>query len=155
MQTKRQKIVSVILEVVRGVKIADGFQTDIGNLVEDWQTDWQEDELPGTSVCDLTGERDEEFSNEAIDYFRLPVQIRTTFSAKVRASEARKFLGDILQALRPLKDGFVESDSGASLAEQIDLKREGFVLAEDGFSVAAIAVEIEILFFTQRFNAYE
>ena len=154
--TKRQKIVTVITESLEQILTANDFETDLGSLVADWRTDWQEDDLtdsPGTSVCDLTAERIDELSNEAIDYFVLPVQIRTSFSATTRPTEARKFLGDILAALAPLKDGFRNEEM--ILAENIDLKREGFVLAEDGFNVAAVAVEIEILFFTSRFNAYE
>ncbi len=155
MFTKRQKIVSAIIAALQTIKIADGFQTNLGLKIEDWTTDWQEDELrelPGTSVCDLIAERDEENSDDFQDCLRLPVQIRTSFSSAVRSADARKYIGDILKSLSLLKNGFGLADE--ILANKVDLIREGFVLAEDGFKVAATAVEIEIIYFTQRFNAY-
>ena len=154
--TKRQKIVSVIIDSLKLIKPDGGFQSGLGDKIEDWQTDWQEDELtdtPGTSVCDLIATRDAENSDDFQDCFQLPIQIRTSFSSAVRAETARKYIADILQALKPLKDGFGVNDQ--ILANKVDLIREGFVLADDGFRVAATAVEIEVLYFTERFNAYE
>lgn len=154
--TKRQKIVSVIIDSLKEIKIMNGYQTNLGSRIEDWETDWQEDDLidaPATSVCDLIAEVDEDKLNEAFDLYSLPIQIRTSFSSAVRASNARLYLGDVLKALKPLKDGF--GTAGQVLAETVDLKREGFVLADDGFKVAATAVEITVTYYTERFNAYE
>lgn len=149
-ETKRQKIVAVLIDAIKEIKIENDFQTDLGNSVEDWRTDWQEEDLPGTSVCDLIAERVD--AADEIDFFKLPVQIRTSFSSNVRPALARRFLGDIIKALRPWHQGFKTETE--TLAARIDLTREGFVLAEDGFSVAAVAVEIEVFYHTRKFNAF-
>jgi hypothetical protein len=151
--TKRQKIVSKILAAVQGISIANDFETDIGENVDDWRTDWQEDELPGTSVCDQTAEAIENLADEHLDFFSLPVQIRTTLKTDTRASDARKIEADLLKSLEQFKDGIFEGN--AKLAIQVQVKRSGFVLAEDAFSVVAIAVEIEVIFHTKRFDAYQ
>jgi hypothetical protein len=154
--SKAQKIVSVIIDAVKTILIADGFETNIGaSPVEDWKTDFDEDELPGTGVCDLTetANNDENWSIEGFDCYKLPVQIRTYLSSATRAADARKIKADILKALNPLKDGFrTETET---LAEKVELRRAGFELAEDGFRIVGIIVEIEIFYITQRFNAYE
>lgn len=164
MPTKRQRIVSKFLEAAQAISIDNEFETNIGENVLDWQTDFQEDELPGTSVCDLTAEKIEDLSNEYLDFFNLPVQIRTTLKSGTRAEDARKIEGDILKALKKLafeNDNGTERLSGEiydgteKLAGDVNVKRSGFVLAEDAFAIVAIAVEIELTFYTKRFNAYE
>lgn len=151
--SKRQRIVSKFVEAVQQISTADGYETDIGENVLDWETDFQEDELPGTSVCDLTAEKLEDMSSEHIDFFKLPVQIRTTVKAGTRAAYARMIEADILKSLKPL-DGEIY-DGTEKLAGDVNVKRSGFVLAEDAFTVVAVAVEIELTFYTRRFNAYE
>ena len=153
METKRQRIVTKILEAVQGISTASGYETDIGANCDDWRTNWQEDELPGTSVCDQTAEYIENLSEDHIDYFRLPVQIRTSISSGTRAAEARKIEADILKALRPLAGGIADADG--KIASDIQVRRSGFVLAEDAFTVVAVAVEVEVTFYTERFNAYQ
>lgn len=152
--SKLQLIHTVISDAVKQILTANGYETDLGAKVDDWRTDWQEDEMPATSICDLTAETVENQTDEYLDWFTLPVQIRTFLSSATRAAEARKMLADILKALEPFKDGF----GGAGhtvLAKSVQLKRSGFALAEDGFRIAGIAVEIEILYYTKKFNAYE
>lgn len=153
MPTKRQRIVSKFLEAVRTISTDANFETNIGENVLDWQADWQEDELPGTSVCDLTAERLEDMSDDYIDFFKLPVQIRTTIKSGTRAEDARKIEADILKSLKPF-DGEMH-DGTEKLAGDVRIRRSGFVLAEDAFTVVAVAVEIELTFYTRRFNAYE
>jgi hypothetical protein len=152
--SKAQKIVSVIIDAVKTILIADGFETNIGaEPVEDWKIDFDENELPATAVCDLTETADEEIKLEGHDCLNLPIQIRTYLSSDTRAADARKIKADILKALNPLKDGFrTETET---LADKVRLKRAGFELAEDGFRIVGIIVEIEIFYITQRFNAYE
>lgn len=151
--SKRQKIVTVIKEAIEQISTANDYQTDIGANVEDWRTDWDDDELPGTSICDLSETPLENQANEHMEWYSLPVQIRTFLSSDTRAADARKMMADIVKVLGTFKDG-VRVDN-KQLFKMIELKRKGFVLAEDGFKIAAVAVEIEILYYTQRFNDYE
>jgi hypothetical protein len=146
--TKRQAIIDTIVDRMEGIKISNGFETNLGNKVEDWQVNWDESDLPALSVCDLTEETDDSQFGEHVYLHRLPVQLRIFTASDTRAPDVRLMIADVLQALRDdLKFG--------GLALATELKRSGFILPNDAFQIAGAAVEIEIEYITERFNSYE
>lgn len=147
----RQKIVSQIVSKLSNITTANGYQTNIGANVADWQINWQENELPAVSVCDLV-EEFEPLDDEVRMQCTLPVQVRVFIGSNTRASEGRKIIADVLDVVRANQKW---NDGTSDLAQWTELKRDGFILDQDAFSMAGIGIDIDIIYYADRFNAYE
>lgn len=153
--TIRQKIVNSIVEALRGITQANGFETNAGEKVDDFQLNWQEDELPAISVCDISCEPapSEQASIEEKDCLMLQVKIRAMVGSETRAPECRKIIGDILTVVRD-NPRWTDSD-GTQLTKQNYYVSDEFILNEEAFQIAAAEVTIGVLFWTERFDPYE
>jgi hypothetical protein len=148
MDTKRQRIVDKVVERMREIRVANGYQTDVGERVEDWQTQWNEDELDALSVCDLPEESTKGNKDAKRTTHRLPVHVRIFISKHTRPAELRKMIGDVVQAVK--KD--LRWDG---LALDTEPKQDGFVIPDDAFVVAGGAVEFVIEYMTDTFDPFK
>src|SRR4051812_1029629 len=102
MDSKRQRIIDAIIARMQGISIGTGYKTDLGAHVEDWQTNWSEDDLPGLSVCDLINGPTQ--ANNQLDagaeYNILPVQLRIFCKFDRPAAELRRMQADIWTAIK-------------------------------------------------------
>lgn len=159
--SKRQRIVDAVIAAMRRIRTINGFETDAGLRVRDFELNWQEDELPAISVCDTAAEVDQAFATQSHDMFRLNVAIRVSVTAGTRAAECRKMIADVMQAIRETAVGGelrwpVTGDSATEyLAHGTEIQSADFILDEEYGRIAGVQVAIEILFSTKRFNAYE
>jgi hypothetical protein len=132
-ETVRQKIIDAVIARMQLIKTAAGYQTDLGNNVVDWDTNFDDTELPALSVCDLI-ETVEMTIESKFQKQTLPIQLRI-FSKENRAKELRKMIADIYKAIK--------------------IKQAGIIIREDEFKIGGGAVEIEITYNTKAFDAFD
>lgn len=154
--SKQQDIVDLIVAAMQGINGTGSYQTTVGTNVTDWGLNFQEDELPAISVCDLSDDIADDGQGagygEVFDLHRLNVRIRISVRADARAAECRKMLSDVVTAVR----GNQYWNNGTSnLALKTDLKGTRFVLDEEKFTIAAAEAEIDVFYRTQVLNAYQ
>lgn len=151
----RQQLVDLVIAAVEDIDGTGSFQTSIGTTVTDWGLNFQEDELPAVSVCDTSetviDDGQGEGYGELFDLMRLDVQIRIQFRASDRPGDCRLAIADVLTALR----GNERWNNGTTdLALATDFKSAQFILDEEKFLIAAAAVDVQIFYRTQKFNAF-
>lgn len=147
MDPKRQQIITKIVERMQTITVANGYETGAGANVGDWETNWDDEQLPAISVCDLI-EEIELVGNQPTaerQTNRLPVQLRLFAKS---AAELRKGIADVFKAIKT-------DTRWSGLAMQTMPKRAGMVLAEDSFELGGAAVEIEIGYMTDAFDSYQ
>lgn len=146
--SKRQQVIDAVIARMQLIKVANGYQTDLGENVGDFKTHYDEDDLPGLSVCDTISLH--ELANGAptatsqID--TMSVQLRAFVSDDTPAAELRLMIADIWKAIK------VDPRWG-NLAMQTIPKRSGIVLADEAFQIGGAAVEIEIHIFNTNFGS--
>lgn len=150
--SKRQRLVAAIVARMQTILTVNGYATNIGRTVEDWRTNWQQDELPAISVSDLTAEAVvPEGSNPQRTVWLMPVQIRVYAEKdETGAANIREMIKDINRAIRQDDRWKV---SGVGLAMITRPLRDGFIIPDESFEVIGGVVEIEIQFFTAKFDA--
>lgn len=150
--SKRQKIVDAIVARMETITTANGYTTNIGANVHDWRVNFQDDELPAVSVCDLIADA-AQVSGRADPretVHLMSVQIRIYAAKGDDPANIRNMLKDVMRAIRQ-DDRWTVSNVGlAMLTRPV---RDGFIIPEDSFEVVGGTVEIEVQFITQKFNA--
>lgn len=153
--SKRQKIVSAAVTRMQTILTAGGFETNLGQKVYDWVTDYQQSELPALSVCDLPAERaPSQGSDPKYTIWLMPIQFRVYAEKDATPANIRKMLKDVQKAIK----GTAEQDdrfpvTGVPLVMQTQPVREGPLLSEDTFEIIGGVVEVEVVFKTEKFNA--
>lgn len=143
--TIRQKFVDAAIARMQLILVANGYQTDLGQNVADWRTNWEQEELPGVGVFDLTNEAEKDHFGAKRQTNKLRMQFRI-FGAKDPA-EFRVMIADVIKAIKvdPRWGGLaVESHPG----------NDGFILPNESFEVAGAAIEIMIEFLSNTFDPY-
>lgn len=149
--TIRQQIVDQVIARMQGITIAGAYETDIGNVVEDFRQNIQgterEGELPILSVYDT----DDVTQNPALEEKRsdkaLTIQIRAYVRKETPSRELRKIIGDIQMAIG------VDTRWNKLAVGTVPV-REGMVIESENFEISAAAVEITIFYAQQTFNPY-
>ena len=152
--SKRQKIIDAIKTRMEGILIANGYETNLGQNVEDWKVNWNEEDLPALAICD-TVEAVEFANNQPTatkDMCVLPVMLRVFLKSDTPAKIARKYQADLTKAIGVDKFWTV---SNVRLALWTRLTRRGIIVPSENLEIAGCAVEIEIAFMTQTFNSYQ
>ena len=128
-----------------------GYETDLGDRVEDSRTNWQQEELPAISVFDGDAIATATSPGKALGTVHsMSVLIRGAIEQGTTAANARKLLKDIQKAIR-LDDKW--KLAGVPLVMQTRPLRDAITRNPDSFEVEACEVEIDIQFITEKFNA--
>lgn len=152
-KTKRQKIVEAMLARFAEISTDNDYQTDIGANVKDWQVHWNDEDLPGLSVCDLVSEVQKEFSDQTQTVQTMTVSIRLFTAASVLAPALRILIGDVNAAIK--QDPRWKVD-GVGLAIDTRPRFERLIVPTPGNEeVAGAEVVVEVEFITGTFNAYQ
>lgn len=149
--SKRESLIEVVIARMQTIRQSNGFQTDIGERVHDFETNFdgtEDGELPALSVCDTIASH-ELAGNQAtatgqIDTVNL--QLRVFCRSDARPGDLRKMISDIWKAIK------VDPQWGG-LAMQTFPKRSGIVLSEEAFQIGGAAVEIEVHIFNTNFGS--
>lgn len=151
--SKRQNIFDLVVERMEGIQIADGYQTDLGGNVADWETNWDDSQLPAVSVCDLVAQigfvNSETFAPGQM--YVLPIQFRIFTKSDTRAQDLRKMIADVVKAIGV--DRFWADGDGKKLALWTRVTASGIRLQEDSFEIGGAAVEIEIAYLVTSFES--
>lgn len=147
----RSKIVAAVMARMQTITTGNGYQTDIGDNVNDWRTQYQEDELPAVSVCDLeaasvvpAGASDPQHT-----IWLMPVQIRIYAKRGATPANIRKMITDVNAAIRTDDRWKV---NGVGLVMISRPEREGFLIPDDSFEVIGGVVEFTVQYLTEKFN---
>jgi hypothetical protein len=147
-KTLRQKLVDAVVARMREIRIANGYQTDIGATVEDWRTHFEQDELPAIGVYDLTQTTEKTDKEQKRTPNTLPVQIRIFAASNTLVTDLRVMIGDVLAAIK-------KDQRWGKLALDTKPKQDGFIIPKESFEVAGAAVEIEIEYLSDTFDPYK
>ena len=132
------------------ILITNGFTTDLGNNVNDWQTNYQDDDLPALSVCDLVENNSFRTPQTKHTLRELAFQFRVFVASDTPAATMRLYLKDIEEAIR---SDVYWTVSGTRLASHTKPLSSGMELDESGFEIVAGYVEVEVAYITALFNA--
>jgi hypothetical protein len=177
--TIRQQLVDKLKLRLARIAIANGFQTDIGAALQtpeareaaDWPTNIDEldvREQTQFGIFDRENETTQEFPREKEVGNILPIQVRIYHARKTSPAELRLMLGDVMKAVienelsgeRDPQWRDYDQASGqyvdcSQLATDTKPLRDGFTMPNNVFAIDAAAVEFQVEFLTEPFNAYE
>ncbi len=148
--SKRQKIVDAVVARMQTILVTNGYQTNIGANVEDSRQNWQEEELPATSVFDLEATAEALPQNATRSIWTQPIGIRVALKKGSDVKAGRKVIADIYRAIGTDETWIV---SGTSLAMFTNPATEGFQQPPDSFEVQAVEVLINVIYKTAKWNA--
>ena len=148
MDTRRQEIIDAIILRMQEIKLVNGFQTDLGQRVEDWPRRFDDDELPALAVCDLTEESERSDAETDIAAHRLPVQVRIFLRGENPARAFRQAIGDVQQAIK-------RDLTWHELATATYPRRSGFIITSEAMEIAGAVVEFDVEYVTSTFNPFK
>lgn len=167
MKTKRQRIVDAVVARMQSIRVANGYQSDAGALVEDSPQRFDESDLVeqpsrcALGVYDLPDEVSKESKHSKGATHRMRVQVRVFKSLSVTPAEMRVILGDVVAAVgtdvtRPELYGLLWPDeTGKYLAIDTEPAQEGLLMPEQALETFAAAVEVTIVYATALFDPYQ
>jgi hypothetical protein len=145
--TKRQKIFDAVVTRMKTIRTANGYQTEVGTTVAEWESRFDEGELPALSVCDLPDEVSKESKSSVGVTHRLRMQVRIFTSKGTKAKDLRKMIGDVVRAVG-------QDPSWGYLAMDTEPGSEGFVVPAEAMEIAGGAVEFTVVFTTATFDPF-
>lgn len=147
--TKRQDIVDRLISLFETILISNGYQTDIGANVHDFETHFQDEDLPALSVCDLVA--DIEFVNAQKEapaqQKNLNLQLKIFTGQETKVTNLRLMLADINKCLG------TDKRLGESVL-WINPTREGIISDDQTFEIAGAAIELEVAYLINSFDDY-
>lgn len=158
-----QKIVNRALAVLAAINGSGSYQTTLGETISptgatvqslaDFRPNWDESELPAISVIQPTVTI-EDRDDEAQQVFRkMPLLFVGTLARGTDAATARKFIGDIMRAIRSAGDKWVVS--GTPLAHHTDEGLHGIEMVEGTYEITGVQVEIDIYYAASHLDMME
>lgn len=157
--SKRQKIVDAIVARMETILTSNGYSTNIGQNVHEWETNFQQEDLAtngATSVCDLPATAADTSQDGKLDrtIWLMPVQIRHYAEKEATPANTRTRIKDIQAAIRT--DPQFKITVGLSqvpLAMQSWPETEGPMIPEQSFEVIGGVFQFTVQFITRKFDA--
>ncbi len=149
--SKRQKIVDAIVARMETILTTNGYSTNIGGRVKDWETNWDQKELPAVSVCDLPANAADTSQDGRLDrtIWLMPVQIRIHAAQGETPANVREMVKDVQKAIRTDPQFIV---STVPLAMQSWPETEGFMIPDDSFEISGGVLQFTVQFHTRKFD---
>lgn len=151
--SKRQKIIDLAVALMQTIRTANGYQTELGENVEDWRVNWDDDELPALSVCDTTAA--ETLANNeptaSLQTNRSRLHFRIFVKSDTLAADLRAMIADVKKAL---KTNLRWNDGATDLAMWTLPVASGIIVPTESFEIAGAEVEIEISYLTNSFSEF-
>lgn len=148
---RRQKIIDAIIARMQTITQVNGYSTDIGLNVHDWRINFQDEELPAISVCDLISEDQlpAGASNPKRVTHLLNIQIRIYAPQEATPANIREMIADVSRAIGT-DDRWIEDNAGLVITTRP--LRHGFLIPPESFEVIGGFVEIEAVYITDKWN---
>lgn len=160
MKTKRQRLAELVVERMQAIRTANQYETEAGELVQEWMTRPDEKELAATAskcalgVFDLPDDVSKESRHSTGATHRLRFQIRIFVTGADKPTRLRAIIGDVVAAIGsdPM---WTDSATGRFTAMDTEPAQEGLILPEQAMEVAGGAVEFTIVYATAVFDPYQ
>lgn len=154
-----QKIVARALVVLAAINGTGSYQTTLGSTVvngssaqslADSRPNWEQDELPAISVFQgQVDVEDRDDENQKV-YRKLPLIIRGFLERGTDASTARKFISDIMRALRAAGDKWTVA--GVDLANRTDEGPHVIEYAEGTYEIIGVEQQVDIYYIASKLD---
>lgn len=150
--SKRQKIVDAIVARMQTILVTNGYSTDIGLRVKDWETNWDQSEMPAVGVCDLPAQAADSSQDGRLDrtIWLMPVQIRIYANKASTPANVREMVKDVQAAIRTDPQFKVLT---VPLAMQSWPETEGFMIPDDSFEISGGVLQFTVQYHTRKFDA--
>lgn len=154
-----QKIVARALAVLAAINGTGSYQTTLGSTIAsgspaqslaDSRPNWEQEELPAISI--FQGQVDiEDRDDENQKVFRkLPLIFRGFLERGTDASTARKFISDIMRALRAAGDTWTVG--GVNLAHHTDEGPHTIEYVQDTYEITAVEQQVDIYYIASKLD---
>ena len=150
-----QKIVTRALVVLAAINGTAPYQTTLGSTVggqslADSRPNWDQEELPAISVFQGTVEIEDRDDEEQKVYRKLTLSIRGFLERGTDAATARKFISDIMRALRTAGDKWIVS--GTALAHRTDEGPHSIEYVPDTYEITGVEQSVDIYYIASKLD---
>ena len=159
--TKRQQIVDQLKLRLAAISTANGYQTDIGSNgghpIDEWPTQYQEEELLESTrlgLFDLVASKPQGDVNQEEVTNRMPCQVRLFHKRGTTPAELRVMMADVEKSLITNPDTNANDPELDGVAIGMLSDEVGFIVT-DNFQIDGAAIQFDVLFVTEPFNAYQ
>jgi len=144
--TKRQQIVSKVIEKLKTITTANGYNIQIGDKVYDWQvTPATVDDLPAIFVRDLDDTID---ITIGLHEHNLAMNLEMLLKDSTTPEQAREGIADMVKLVG-------QNITWGGLAEDTRLAGEDLIMEQHEKKLASAMLRINIQFLTEPFNPYQ
>lgn len=147
--SKEQIIIDALIARMQTILTTNGYATNAGATVEDSRPNWDENELPAMSIFQGTVEVVDNADNYSKCVRHMPVMIKVFAvrddDAATAAAYSRNVAKDIHAAIG------TDPTFGAVVIKTRP-KSHAIEFAEQTFEITGTVVEIEVAYFSQKFN---
>lgn len=145
MANKQQQIIDAVITRLGSIKKANGYETDIGNDVREWDTAHDnEDELPIVDVRDDDTVAVDD--SGAMFVFEMPLSIEIKTAGSTSKSDARKMIFDVYKAVKQ------DPDFG-NLADNTFPQTHAIEVEQENKQVSRVLIKILIKFSAPAWGA--
>ena len=146
-ESRRQELVAAVLARFKGIRIADGYETNLGLNVSEWRTDpMQEGEKDLLNLRDTVSPILEEDTIGAHTH-NLTVEVDLLSVNETPATQYRKMIADVIKAIG------VDLTWGG-LAEHTEPGAEELVVEQASRKVIGGLVRFTVIYSTARWTVY-
>jgi hypothetical protein len=155
-----QKIITAIVARMQTILTANGFQTNIGAKVRDWETNWQQEDLPAISVFTGRTQPQESDPSKRSIMRIMSVTIAVNLERATTAANARIAIADIYQAIRAgnteanryLFEKWPVSTTPPGLAMWSREAGHQIQVPADSLEIIGAQVDLDIMYISSKFN---
>lgn len=141
------------LAVMAAINGTGGYQTTLGTMGEggttkqsiaDSRPNWEQQEMPALSAFQLEVDIEERDDEAQAVMRKLPLMFRGSLARGTDASSARKFLADILRAVRSAGDKWIVG--GVPLAHHTEEGPHSIEMVEGTYEITGVLQQINIYY---------
>lgn len=154
-----QKIVARALAVLAAINGTGSYQTTLGSTIVNGSTaqsladsrpNWDQEELPAISVFQGQVEVEDRDDEEQKVYRKMTLLIRGSLERGTDASTARKFISDIMRAMRAAGDKWVVSS--VALAHRTDEGPHTIDYVPDTYEITGVEQQVDIYYIATKLD---
>jgi hypothetical protein len=152
----RQKIIDELKRRLAAIKIADGYETDLGlGPISWWPIAYQAEELPALGIHDVIDNQVQEYAQQKRIMHELACQVRIYLPRDADPAVVLQMLADVQAALITDPTTGQRDATLGGLAVDMQPTEAGFVVAKETYQIDAGAVGFNVQFLSEPFNAYQ
>ncbi len=144
---RQQRLIDALKEQLSTIQKVNGYHTDIGKDVREWEIGADEKDIPFVDVRD-----DEEIIISASGAFEysMPLNIVVMSKGKTAREEARKMAYDVLKCIGENPDMYADNEC---FADRITPNKLQLIVEQGSALVAGVIVSVTVQFSTDAWQA--